>query len=97
MQRITNKMLEAKAAYLNKITNSPLTPYSKTESGKFKANIGNYHISYAYGGACVHRIMNEGGGVTTPIAYGRIKKRELFDKLCAYIDGIEYGKQLKNN
>jgi len=97
MQRITNKMLEAKIAYLNKITNNPVSSYSLDEGGKYKANVGNYHLSQAYGGVCVHQMANEGGGVRTPIVHSHVKKRELFDKLCAFIDGIEYGKKLTNN
>lgn len=94
--RITNKMLELKVEYLNEITGNPKAPYSKGKDGKHRANIGNYHLSFAYGGVCVHKMHNEGGGVTTPIVRYHVKKRELYEKLCSYIDGINYGKELKN-
>lgn len=50
--RITDKQLEALCDRLNKLTRSPLTPYTRT-GNSFKANIGNYHLSHAYGGVCL--------------------------------------------
>lgn len=94
MERITNKMLENKIDYLNEITNSPKEPWSKGKNGKLRANIGNHHISGAYGGICVYRMVNDGGAVNTPIVFGHIPKRELYDRLCSYINGIEYGKKI---
>ena len=86
--RITESMLEARIKWLNKLTNSPETPYSNG-----KANIGNWHLSHAYGGVCVHRMHNEAGGVSSPIVYGHVTKRECFDALCAFISGIEFSQQ----
>jgi hypothetical protein len=101
--RITQKMLEAKADYLNKITGSPAAAYRKVRVGageafmatgdssvkyRYKANIGNYHISYAYGGASLHRMSNEAGGVSTPIGHGHVPKRELLNQMEAYIRGL---------
>ncbi len=83
-KRITEKDLDALCWRLNAITGSPTETYIGG-----KAQIGNYHISYEYGGACLHRICNEGGGVTTPIHAGHIPKRELYDSIYAYIRGIE--------
>lgn len=93
MNRITNKMIESKLEYLNKLTNSPLTPYKRVD-GSMVAQVGNYHLSGAYGGVMVQRMSNTSGGVTTPITYGHVPKRECFDTLCAYINGIEAGKEL---
>lgn len=94
--RITVKDLEKRVDYLNELTNSPKTSYSEKD-GKMTANIGNYHLSGAYGGYCVHRMCNEGGGVTTPIVSYHVPKRELFEKLCSFINGIEYAKRNLNN
>lgn len=87
MQRITDKQLNALAEYINELTGSPLTPYTKDEAG-FRANIGNHHISRAYGGVCLHRMVNEGGGVNCPIIHGHVPKRELFNAMHAYIKGL---------
>lgn len=84
MQRITEAHLQAKIDRLNKITNSPAEPYTNG-----KANIGNFHLSHAYGGVCLHRMHNDGGGVSSPLSTGHVTKRELAGLLSAYIAGIE--------
>lgn len=89
MQRITDKQLDSLCDYLNIITNSPATYGTRNEEGQFKANIGNYHISHAYGGVCLHRVVNEGGGVNTPVVHGHVPKRELFNLIHAFIKGLE--------
>lgn len=93
MQRITEKMLELSLMRLNAITNSPSEPYTKNENGEYIANIGNFHLSSAYGGYCVHRMYNVGGGATTPILSYHTTKRDLYDRLNAFIDGIEFSQR----
>jgi hypothetical protein len=89
--RITVKMLERQLEILNELTGNPLTPYSKNAEGKYKANIGNFHLSQAYGGCCVHQMCTEGGGVNTiPRHSGHVPKRECYDNLVAFIRGIEF-------
>jgi superoxide dismutase len=89
MERITNKHLEGMIARLNRLTNSPAKPYERNEAGRLVAQIGNYHLSQAYGGVCLHRMHNEGGGVTTPLSGGHVPKRELYEQIYAFIRGIE--------
>ena len=89
MEQITKKMLQLKVDYLNKITDNPETPWSRDDDGNLKANIGNYHLSGAYGGVNVEQMMNDGGGVHCPINYGHIPKRDLFEKLSSFINGYE--------
>jgi hypothetical protein len=93
MERITEKMLESLVLRLNSITGSPETSYTKI-GDKFIANIGNYHISGAYGGVQLQRMVGESGGVQTPLGGGYCSKRELYEKIHAYISGIE---STKNN
>lgn len=91
MNRVTDKHLQSVVDRLNRLTNNPLDPYSVVDTvGHFRtqANIGNYHLSYAYGGVCLHRTDNESGGVSTPIGPGYNTKRELYEKLHAFISGI---------
>lgn len=90
MDRITDKMLDKLAERINAATGSPLTSYTRDENGRLRANVGNFHISHAYGGVCLHRMSNEGGGVTTPLANGHVKKRELWDAMQAFLSGIEF-------
>jgi hypothetical protein len=86
--RITEKQLQAVVDRLNRITGSPLEPYAKVD-GAYAAQVGNYHLSHAYGGVCLHRMHNESGGVSSPLSTGHVSKRELLGLLHAYINGIE--------
>jgi hypothetical protein len=85
--RITDKMLQSLTDHLNKITNSPTESYSKGEDDRYHANPGAFCLDGAYSGVQLQRICNEGGGYGT--------KRELYEKLHAYIRGIEEGKSSK--
>jgi len=87
MQRITEKDLERLVTIINKATKSPETTYTKLKNGKYKANIGNYYISYAYGGAQLERIVNIGGGCENVLHSGFTSKRNLYNLLHAYLLG----------
>ena len=88
--RITDKHLDGMVNRLNELTGNPDTSYTKID-GKLKANIGNYHVSGAYGGVELHQMMNEGGGVNVISRNGYGTKRQLYDFLTAFIAGIELG------
>ena len=90
--RITDSMLEARVKRLNELTNSPATPYTQAD-GRAVANVGNFHLSYAYGGVCLHRMANPSGGVSTPIISYHTTKRELFDRINSYMDGIMFAQE----
>jgi hypothetical protein len=90
MSRITIKDLRAVCERLNRITGSPVDYCQPYDQGKpFCSNIGNYHISQAYGGYCLHRVSNTGGGVSSPLSTGHIPARELINLMYAYIQGLE--------
>lgn len=89
--RITEAHLKAEVEWLNKMTGNPTYPYTRDDSGQLKANIGNYHISHAYGGVCLHQMVNEGGGVRDIFNCGHITKRDLAERISAYMLGIEHG------
>lgn len=86
--RITEKQLEYLVSRINELTDSPKEPWNRT-GDKFKANIGNYHLSYAYGGVCLMRHVNEGGGVNCPLVSYHEPKRDLYNRLTAFISGLE--------
>lgn len=88
MNRVTEKQLQAIVDRLNRITGSPMAPYING-----KAQIGNYHLSHAYGGVCLHRMFNEAGGVSSPLSTGHVPKRELMGLLYAFINGIETARE----
>ena len=87
MDRITQKDLEAVVARINAVTNSPMTQYAKIDD-KYVGQIGNYHLSYAYGGVSLHRMVNEGGGISDVFRSGHMPKRELYERMHAFISGI---------
>jgi hypothetical protein len=69
------------------MTKSPAEPY-RTVDGKAVANKGNYHISGAYGGYCLHRMVNESGGVSDVFSCGHVPARELAALMSAYTAGL---------
>jgi hypothetical protein len=85
--RITRAHLDAKAATLNNMTKSPADPSSMV-NGKYRANVGNYHISGAYGGYCLHRMATEGGGVSDVFDCGHITAKQLAALMSAYMSGL---------
>lgn len=90
MKRITNKMLDTLVLQLNQLTESPETTYTK-RGDKYQANIGNYHLSYAYGGVALHRIQNKHGGIEDVLSTGHVPKRDLWNRIKAYKTGLYEG------
>lgn len=91
MERITQKDLEFQVEQINNATDSPLEPYNKTASmanKKFTANIGNYHLDYAYGGVKLSQMVNASGGITNISTGGFGTKRELFNWMTAFLAGL---------
>ena len=93
MQRITDKQLYSLVERLNNLTGNPLDPYGTTSEGETRANLGNFHLSFAYGGVALMQMVNDGGGCSMPIMSGHLTKRECFDQIYAFIKGIEYVRQ----
>lgn len=88
MQRITIKDLETVCEQINKTLSMPLEPYTRDKSGKLRANIGNFHLSGAYGGWGLHRMNNQGGGISDVLGSGYISKKELYYQMKAYLRGL---------
>lgn len=49
-ERITESNLKALVRRINEATGAAIEPYTKQADGRYKANIGNYHLDIAYGG-----------------------------------------------
>ena len=94
MSKTTIKDLESLCERINVATNSPLKPYAKLKSGEFRANaqIGCYLLDGAYGGYKLARITNKGGG-QTDITQGYDPKSILWDKMYAFLNGVEAGRK----
>ena len=88
MERITRSQLDNAVLWLNKLTDSPEECYRK-EGDKWVANVGNYHISGAYGGFALHRMGNEQGGIRDIFQTGHVPMRELYNLIHAFRRGIE--------
>jgi hypothetical protein len=87
MQTITIKFLKAQVDRLNREMNLPLVPYIR-EGEKFTAQIGNYHLSGAYGGYALHKMATDGGGISDVFGCGHVPKRDLSARISAMIAGI---------
>lgn len=88
MNRITRKDLQAVVDRLNRLVGASLEAYVK-EGDKYAAQIGNFHISGAYGGVALHRMVNKSGGVSDVFSRGHMPTRELYELIHAYICGFE--------
>ena len=88
---ITNKMIEKLALRLNKLAGTPEVPCKRGDNGELEWQEGHYHISYAYGGACLHQIT-AGGGVCDIFHCGHVSKRDLYNRISAFIDGYQAAK-----
>ena len=86
--RINSSDLENAVKRLNTLTGSP-----ETYMTDGKSNVGHYHLSWAYGGVCLHRLASEWGAVNQVFGGGYGTKRELFEKINAFISGIEYSQE----
>lgn len=92
-QRITTKMLEARCESINDLMGTPKESYSPdVETGRYKANPGNYHLDSAYGGVQLVQMSKEGGGCRNVFNCGFVSNRVLYELLCAYIAGIRDSK-----
>lgn len=90
MERISVKNLEAVCARINRTVNGrEMAPWTLDEAGNYRATIGAYTLDGAYGGYSLHRIVNEGGGVTDVFGIGHVPKRELYHAMHAFLRGLE--------
>lgn len=80
--RITERDLHDLCKRLNEITGNPVNPYIDNH-----ANVGNYHINFAYGGVQLHQTMSKSGGIKS-ISSGYTPKRELYNFMQAYLGGL---------
>lgn len=91
MYRITKKMLQSRIETINSILGMPEQPYTRIDD-KLIANIGNFSLSQAYGGYGVHLMVNERGGISTPIWHGHIPARDAYEQINAFIAGLTFTK-----
>lgn len=90
--RVTRAQLEAAANLVNRMTGNAEHPYTRNAEGKLVANIGNFHISGAYGGFSLQQMVSDGGASRDVLHCGHISARELLERIHAYRYGIEMGR-----
>lgn len=66
-------------------------PLYTREGGGYRAMVGRYTLQGAYGGWQVQQIINEGGGVRA-ITSGYLSKREVYNLIHAYREGMAAGR-----
>ena len=87
MERTTQKQLEFLCARINSAQQTPAQPYERID-GSLVGQIGNYHLSGAYGGVSLHQTMTVGGGVRDVFGCGHVTKRDLYNRMGAYLAGV---------
>ena len=84
MKRINNADLEGLANRINIKTGNCPVAWSHGE-----ANVGNYHISGAYGGVSLHQMANTSGGIHEVFGCGHVPKRDLYNRMHTFLLGLE--------
>lgn len=88
-QRISAANLNMVIKRINSAMGSPQEPYTKDADGKYHANVGNFHLSQAYGGYSLHRMENASGGASDVLSCGHTSARSLYEQMFALIKGME--------
>lgn len=92
MKRITKSYLQEKIDFLNQVTGRPLTPWDHASNSSHPvSNVGNFHLSQAYGGYSLHEMANEEGGIYDTFRCGHVPGRELCARINSFIEGVAVG------
>ncbi len=90
--RITNAHLNGLCHRLNVCTGNPRTYCQSAD--RYTANVGHYYIARAnraYGGVALYQVVNESGGVVDVLRSGHVTKRDLWNRMQAFLRGFELG------
>jgi hypothetical protein len=96
MDRITDKFLQAVCDRINRACGTPMQPYAKDDTGAYKPQARAYHLSRAYGGVSLHQMCDEGSGVHDVFGCGHVPKRDLSERMFAFLRGIETAKEAQS-
>jgi len=98
--RVTDAQLKLVCDRINKLFGLPKLPYTKTVdvlgNDKYIPNEGVYHLTYAYGGVSLVRMVGTDGAEANVFGRGHMPKRELYDLMHAFITGV-YSERASNN
>ena len=88
--RITVSGVKKLTAGLNKIAGQPLDEWT-VKGSQNKANIGHYRLGFAYGAVRLEQIVDEDGSIRDVLGVGYLPRRELYQKIQAYISNQGFG------
>ncbi len=91
--RVTRADVDRLCERINQATNSP-TEYGTTQRGKLTHNIGHFHCASGYGGLMFERTTSPLGGTVNIFGSGYIPTKDMYNRLQAFIKGLETGKSL---
>lgn len=89
--RITRHQLEQLTSYINRSVNgvNHESLWWRQDDGTLAAFVGDFYIDGAYGGVALYRVVTVSGGVSDVFGAGHIPKRDLYNRLQAFIRGME--------
>ena len=92
--RITNRDLDGLCGIINRTLGVEASAQWSREGDKIVQAPGYYHIDGAYGGVALYRTCDVNGdgeshGVHDVFRAGHMPKRDLYNRLRAFLDGIE--------
>ena len=88
--RITKQKLQNVLDAINLAAGQKVEPWTKDETGRYRANVGTYVLDWAYGGVALSQLTNESGGERD--ITGRGTKRETYRLMQAFLDGLYAGR-----
>lgn len=89
MTRITEKQLQAVVDRINRTLGTPMAPYAKDTEGNYTPCGNAYLLDMAYGGYSLHQMMPTGSGERDTLGCGHVTKRDLYDRMHAFLAGID--------
>ena len=90
--RITDENLTRLATQINKTTNSPTEPWTRN-GNEVISNEGCFHVEFAYSGVTFSRMTSRTGTTTNVLQVGYISKKDLYERMQAFLNGIIVGKE----
>jgi hypothetical protein len=96
MPRIAQHDLQARVNRINRTLGLPEDPYQaeRGPNGELQGNPGTFKMDGAYGGWALNRMARDGGtGESCVLTRG--SARDLYDRMGAFLDGIDAARGAK--
>ena len=94
--RTSTTALQATVDRLNRLTGSPMAPYTKEPAASgYTPNPGNFHLDNGYRKYTLSRMCSTGGGTVDVLGCGFVSKSKLFELIHTFIRGVELGMEVE--